>query len=100
MSAKSNGTFDLMKAMQDMESRLSTQIGAVGSSVSTALAQVQGVQQTHATFREELLGEKGRITVIEDEMTRQDWKRWLHSLVIVPILALLHAIAHQFGWQW
>ena len=98
--AKANGTFELMDAMQKMEARLSAQIGDVKSSVSTALAQVDGVKETHETFRVELLGEKGRVTMIENEMTRQDWKRWLHSLVIVPILGLLHVIAHQFGWNW
>lgn len=97
---KANGTFDLMKAMQEMEARLSAQIGDMQASVSTALSEINGVKSTHATFRRELLDPGGRITEIESEMTRQDWKRWLHSLVIVPILGLLHVIAHQFGWNW
>jgi hypothetical protein len=97
---KSNGTFDLMKAMQEMEGRLSAQMGEIKSSVATALSQVDGVKDTHANFRTELLGKGGRITELEEDMVRQGWRQWLHSLVILPLLGLLHVIAHQLGWKW
>ena len=97
--AKSNGTFDLMKAMQEMEARLSTQIGGVATSVSSALTEIDAVKETHTTFRGELLGPKGRVTTIEEDMSKRDTRQWLHTFVIIPILAALHAIARQLGWQ-
>ena len=101
--AKSNGTFDLMQAMQGMEARLSEKIGEIGSNVSTALAKVEAEEKARCAavdgLRNEVLGPEGRVLKIEQEMKEaKRWENLKHALG--PALVLLHSVAHEFGLAW
>lgn len=101
--AKTNGTFDLMQAMQGMEARLAEKIGEVGANVSTALAKVDAEEKARIadvrTLRNEILGREGRVPKIEQEM--RDAKRWENlKHAMGPALVIIHGIAHKFGVTW
>ena len=40
-----------------------------------------------------------RVKTMEDIQSKQDTRQWIHTAVIIPVLALLHGIGHHFGWK-
>lgn len=54
--------------------------------------------QRHSDFREELLGDGGRIVKLEAAQSWNDKKQWIHSAVIVPIISVIVGAAKKMGW--
>lgn len=46
-----------------------------------------------------LAGSEGRITKIEKNLEWQDRKGWIQTVIVIPFLGGLHALAHHFGWK-
>ena len=46
---------------------------------------------------EGLAGPQGRVTKIEDDMSRAETRQWIHTAIIVPVVSAAHVIAHKLG---
>jgi hypothetical protein len=56
------------------------------------------IEQKQDDLRQELLGDHGRIIKIEDSLSWNDKKQWIHSAVIVPIVSVIVGAAKKMGW--
>lgn len=91
-----------MQAIGDLKAEFKEDIGDMKASVAagnaTAIALANAAQNTAMNLRQELLGEGGRLTQIEEHNSFK-WKvELVFGICIIPFLALLHQIAAHFGW--
>lgn len=97
----SDDSLTIMTAISDMRAEVLKDLGEVKATVSGAdnklTARMEAIQNTFGTFREELLGNGGRITNIEEEQKLQDRRQWWHSALILPLVTVLHSIANYLG---
>lgn len=87
----------IMNAISDMRAELLDQIGDVKSSVARLDGKLEGVKDTHDNFRNELLGEGGRIFNLENDQKTAANRQWIHTAAILPAMSLLRYIAHRIG---
>lgn len=87
--------------IQALQVLLLQEIGDIKSSVAkldgSLTTEVNALKGTHSSFRNELLGEGGRVSNIEDEQQRAETRQWVHTAVLLPIGAVLHTIASKMG---
>jgi len=57
------------------------------------------IEQKVDGMREELLGDGGRVTNLEDELDKQKNRQWLHSAILLPAFSIIHRIANNIGWR-
>lgn len=62
---------------------------------------IQKVEQNLSAKLDSLNTFKGnieaRVEAVEEEQKTAERRQWIHSAVILPLLALLHAVARHFG---
>ena len=46
---------------------------------------------------DDLCGDRGRVTKIEEEQERAKQRAWIHTAVILPVMTTLHLVAKKFG---
>jgi hypothetical protein len=53
--------------------------------------------KTHDTFRQELLGDGGRIKNLEDDAHFQGRVQWIFQICVLPVVFALHKLATSLG---
>lgn len=63
--------------------------------------EVGEIKTEQQNLRRELLGngQPGRIQMLENRVDSHQKKQWAHSVIIVPLNFVLHAIAAHFGFK-
>lgn len=61
--------------------------------------QMTAISDLGREFSEHKGAVETKLVAIEKEQDNQDRRQWIHSFVVIPVLALLHGIAHHFGIQ-
>lgn len=91
----------LSQQIQLLQTTLLHEISEVKQSCAgieaTLTSEVHAIKSTHDAFRNELLGDGGRVSEIEDEQKRADTRQWIHSAILIPVGAVLHTIASKMG---
>ena len=60
---------------------------------------VAAIKQSQTDMYRELAGRNGRITKIENKQSRDDWRQWIHSVAIIPIVVAINAYLRKIGVQ-
>jgi hypothetical protein len=70
----------------DFEIEVLKQLGEIKADLAT---------NTQATI--DLSGPLGRVTSLEDASKRHEQRQWIHTVVIIPLLALGHTALRKLG---
>lgn len=80
-------TIEIMNAISNLQTTLQTEIGSLGKDLGKLTGEMKARIENVEKDQEE----------IKDEQDKARNRQWLHSTVIVPLFAALHAALNYFG---